>query len=70
MDSKEIFSRSELAELRSAAREGRRLYCPRCAVELTAHRISRPPEVSYVRRRTWYLCPSCHRSAVVDDAAR
>ncbi|MFW5905055.1 MAG: ATP-dependent zinc protease [bacterium] len=61
-----IFSRSELAALREDARKGRRLRCPRCGVELVPHPVARPEEVSYVRRRTWHLCPSCRRSAVLD----
>ena len=62
-----IFSRLELAELRERRRQGAPLRCPRCQVELEARPVPRPPGVSYVRRRTWHLCPRCGRSAVLDD---
>lgn len=60
------YSRQELAELRTAAREGRQLACPRCDVPLEPHPVPARPPVAYVRDRVWYLCPSCERSAVLD----
>ncbi len=61
-----IFSREELAELRSLLAGGDLLRCPRCGVILESKPVPRPPGVAYVRRRQWYLCPSCGRSAVLD----
>ena len=45
-------------------------HCPACDAVLTVTNVERDPRVSYVRRRVWVVCPSCHRSAAVDNAGR
>lgn len=61
-----IFSRQELAAIRAQVEGGAAPRCPRCEVALVSQGVPRPPQVSYVRNRTWYLCPSCRASAVLD----
>jgi hypothetical protein len=61
-----MFTRTEVARLRHRLTSGERLLCPRCDIELEANPVARPPGVSYVRDRIWYICPSCRRSAVLD----
>ncbi len=67
MSDRPVFTRTELAELKGARERGEELECPRCHLVLKPRPVPRPPAVSYVRRRTWYLCPRCGRSAVLDD---
>ncbi|TVR64029.1 MAG: hypothetical protein EA422_07785 [Gemmatimonadales bacterium] len=66
MTKRKIFSRLELAALRESLPRDGTLPCPRCRVPMESSPVPRPPGVSYVRRRRWYLCPSCGRSAVLD----
>lgn len=63
---RQIFSRDELTQLRRLLDQGHPLSCPRCGVTLESNPVPRPPGVAYVRRRQWYLCPACGRSAVLD----
>ncbi|MBR9988456.1 MAG: hypothetical protein KFH98_01815 [Gemmatimonadetes bacterium] len=60
------YTASERLALEAALRDGAPLLCPGCAVELSAQPVERSPEVSYVRRRVWVLCPLCRRTASLD----
>jgi hypothetical protein len=43
--------------------------CPRCRVAMTARPIGGGSfGLGYARRRTWLICPSCHRSVIFDKA--
>lgn len=43
--------------------------CPRCGAALDERRIHAAPQVAYVRRRVWRICPSCGWSAVAERPA-
>lgn len=60
------YTREEERELMRAVHAGRDPACPRCDVPLDRREVPPRPEVSYVRRRLWLVCPECGRSAVVD----
>lgn len=60
------YDAAERRALEAALREGRPLRCPECDVPLSAQRVDRSPEVSYVRHRVWVLCPQCRRTASLD----
>lgn len=42
------------------------LQCPRCAVPLSIQNVDPKPDVPYVRRRIWVVCPQCHGTAALD----
>lgn len=52
--------------LERALQEGDPLHCPVCGAKLTRQTVQPTPEVSYVRRRVWVLCPGCRRTASLD----
>jgi uncharacterized protein with PIN domain len=52
--------------LERALRKGGPLACPVCGAELSRQPVQRSPEVAYVRRRVWVVCPGCRRSASLD----
>lgn len=60
------YTREEERELARTVRGGRDPDCPRCQAPLDRREVPPRPEVSYVRRRLWLVCPECRRSAVVD----
>lgn len=60
------FSRDQLATLGAAVRAGRHPACPACDARLDERSVPPREDVSYVRDRVWLVCPSCHRSAVLD----
>lgn len=60
------FDSAEVEALGTALRKGSQLVCPRCDVPLDRRAVLPRPEVSYVRDRIWLVCPSCHRTAVLD----
>lgn len=62
----ESYTREERHALREAARRGGPLHCPACGAELARREIEPRPELPYVRRRIWLICPRCRRTAVVD----
>lgn len=66
MSREAVYSKDELAELRASARFGRPLECPRCRTSLLSRPVVQSREVAYVRTRTWWICPECRRSAVLD----
>ncbi|CAN5634820.1 hypothetical protein BH23GEM10_BH23GEM10_02370 [soil metagenome] len=45
---------------------GRPLECPYCHVALGSQDVERTPEIAYVRRRVWVICPQCRRTAGLD----
>lgn len=56
--------------LEHALGEGRLLECPYCHVALGMQDVERTPEVAYVRRRVWVICPQCRRTAGLDRRTR
>jgi hypothetical protein len=52
--------------LQAAAARGAALNCPVCAVALSRQLVNPKPELPYVRRRLWLLCPQCRRSASIE----
>jgi uncharacterized protein with PIN domain len=62
----ERFSDDEIRGLSRAYLDDEPLRCPRCRVELDRRPVPPRPDVSYVRDRLWVVCPSCHRSLVLD----
>lgn len=62
----DAFSHDECHALARAVDEGLVPSCPRCAVPLDRRDVPPRPDVSYVRDRVWVICPSCHRTAVLD----
>jgi hypothetical protein len=41
--------------------------CPRCDVPMTSRPIGGGSfGLGYARRRTWLICPRCHRSVIFD----
>jgi hypothetical protein len=60
------FSAEERRVLARAVADGGALECPACGGEVTRQEVARPPEVSYVRHRTWLLCTACKRTGAVD----
>lgn len=53
--------------LREARRSAAKPLCPACGTPLEAKAVPPRDEVSYVRRRRWYVCGSCGRSAVFEE---
>lgn len=44
-----------------------RASCPRCQTAMTVRPIGGGSfGLGYARRRTWLICPQCHRSAIFD----
>lgn len=64
------FDAAARRQLEKALRDGAPLLCPSCAVELSRQGVAHNPEVAYVRRRVWVLCPVCRRTAGLDEGAR
>jgi hypothetical protein len=61
------FSAEERRALEEALAAQERLLCPACGAQLTQQRVAPTTSVAYVRRRVLVICPSCRRSAGVDD---
>lgn len=67
MAARSVYSREELRQLRTVFRAGSKPECPRCLTPLEISRTIPPSSaVGYVRRRVWWVCPQCRRSAVLD----
>lgn len=62
----DAFSHDEIHELGLALEGQEALVCPRCAVPLDRRAVPPRRDVSYVRDRVWVVCPTCHRTAVLD----
>ena len=60
------FTKDQLLTLGRAVREGTRPDCPACGGTLDERAVPPRSDVSYVRDRVWLVCPSCHRTAVLD----
>jgi transposase-like protein len=53
--------------MRDAIAEGKAPECPRCHVAMTERAIGGGSfGLGYARRRQWYICPQCRRSAIFD----
>lgn len=57
-------------DLEHALSAGRPLTCPHCGIALSRQDVEPTPEVAYVRRRVWVICPQCRRTAGLDHRAR
>ena len=66
MKTPSAFNRDQLATLAVDVRKGELPECPVCAVALDEQAVPPRADVSYVRDRVWLVCPSCHRTAVLD----
>lgn len=62
----ESFTDAEIRALSQAYLDAAELRCPRCSVALDRRPVPPRPDISYVRDRLWLVCPSCHRTAVLD----
>lgn len=62
----EAFTHDEIHGLGRALEAEQELRCPRCAVPLDRRAVPPRRDVSYVRDRVWVVCPTCHRTAVLD----
>jgi hypothetical protein len=60
------FTPTEARALAVALEEGRPLACPRCSALLDRRAVQPRPDVSYVRDRTWLVCPTCHATGFLD----
>jgi hypothetical protein len=60
------FTRDQLTTLAEVVRKGGHPACPACAVPLDEQAVPPRADVAYVRDRVWLVCPSCHRTAVLD----
>lgn len=61
------YTATEEAVIRAAAGGGGTPECPRCRVAMTRRSIGGGSfGLGYARRREWFLCPTCHRSAIYD----
>lgn len=60
------FTKGAQRSLAGALRDGSALICPVCDVMLDQRPVPPRTDVSYVRDRLWIICPSCHRSVVLD----
>jgi uncharacterized protein with PIN domain len=63
------YERAELQVMQQEARTGAAPRCPRC--EGTPEMLKKPIGggsfgLGYQRRRVWYMCPQCRRSAMFD----
>ena len=57
----------ELAAIRDAFVRGDAPVCPRCLVSMSERRIGGGSfGLGYARRREWFICPRCRRSALFD----
>ncbi|MCC7055473.1 MAG: hypothetical protein IT355_19520 [Gemmatimonadaceae bacterium] len=63
------YSVAESAMIRREVLDGTAPHCPRCA----SHPVMGRKEIGggsfglgYQRRRDWFVCPRCHRSAIFD----
>jgi hypothetical protein len=61
------FNAAQRRALAAALRRGEPLHCPVCDVLLGTQAVDPKPELPYVRRRVWVLCPSCRRTASIDE---
>lgn len=63
------FTAEQRARLAGLARRAEPVPCPACGSSMSRQDVEPPPDVAYVRRRVWLICPSCKRSASVDIRA-
>ncbi len=66
MKTPSAFTHDQLATLAEVVRKGGHPVCPECAVALDEQAVPPRSDVSYVRDRVWLVCPSCHRTGVID----
>ena len=60
------FDAAQRAALQKALAAADTLRCPVCDVVLSTQAVDPKPDVPYVRRRLWVLCPKCRRTASID----
>lgn len=62
------YTPAQRRDLAAAVHHGAPLRCPACGAPLVQRDVPHPPDVAYVRRRVWLLCPACKRTATVNLA--
>lgn len=61
------YTAAEESAIRDVATAGGTPECPRCRVAMTRRSIGGGSfGLGYARRREWFLCPECRRSAIYD----
>lgn len=60
------YTPDERREIVRALARGGPVPCPACGTLTARSEVPTPPDLPYVRRRVWVLCPACKRSAAVD----
>lgn len=63
----EAYTAEQRRRLEAAVRAGEAPRCPACGAVLARRGVPPKRELPYVRRRVWLICPSCKRSAAVDE---
>lgn len=66
MAAHEGYTTEQERTLAGAFHGGGALTCPACEVPMDRRAVPPRPDVSYVRDRVLLLCPSCHRTHVID----
>ena len=66
MKTPEAFTPDQLTALAHEVRRGGRAVCPECGSAVDQRPVPPRSDVSYVRDRVWLVCPTCHRSGVID----
>jgi hypothetical protein len=63
------YSAVDQLQIREQWAAGESPVCPQCATTLHLRPIGGGSfGLGYARRRLWFLCPRCHRSAIFDAA--
>lgn len=60
------FTDEEVRAIAIALGAGEPLTCPACRVPLDERAVPPRSDVPYVRNRLWLVCPTCHRTTVLD----
>jgi ribosomal protein S27AE len=61
------YESDEQRVIRDAWTTGGAATCPRCGIAMTSRPIGGGSfGLGYARRRTWLICPRCHRSVIFD----
>jgi hypothetical protein len=61
------YAAEEQRDIRRSVEDTGAATCPRCAVAMTTRPLGGGSfGLGYARRRTWLICPQCHRSVIFD----
>lgn len=67
MSEQALYEPAEQRTIREAWAAAGAASCPRCGVPMTSRPIGGGSfGLGYARRRTWLICPRCHRSVIFD----